>query len=137
MTDAPAARTATPPTPRQVAIAAAVDVASVLVFVVIGRKSHAEGGSVLTETAKVAAPFLIALAAGWLAARVWKAPKAVANGVVVWLVTVALGMVLRKVLFDGGTALPFIIVTSAFTLLLLVGWRMLAEWWAERAATQD
>ena len=126
-----------PPAPvaaRQVAIAAAIDVASIVIFVAIGRKSHAEDGSVLRETAKVAAPFLIALAAGWLAARAWKAPRAVATGVVIWLVTVVLGMVLRKVLFDGGTAL---IVASAFTLLFLVGWRMLAEWRAERAAAQD
>lgn len=129
-----------PPAPvaaRQVAIAAAIDVASIVIFVAIGRKSHAEDGSVLRETAKVAAPFLIALAAGWLAARAWKAPRAVATGVVIWLVTVVLGMVLRKVLFDGGTALPFIIVASAFTLLFLVGWRMLAEWRAERAAAED
>lgn len=131
MTDAAAARVVTP---RQIAIAAAIDVVSIIVFVVIGRKSHAEDGSVLAETAKVAAPFLIALAVGWLAARAWRAPMALATGVIIWLVTVVLGMVLRKVLFDGGTALPFIIVASAFTLLFLVGWRMLAEWRAERSA---
>lgn len=129
MTDAAPATT----TSRQVAIAAAIDVVSIVVFVAIGRKSHDEGGSVLTQTAKVAAPFLIALAAGWVAARAWKAPTALATGVIIWLVTIVLGMVLRKVLFDGGTALPFIIVASAFTLLFLVGWRMLAEWRAERS----
>jgi uncharacterized membrane protein (GlpM family) len=136
MTDSPIARQTAAPTTRQIAIAAAIDVVSVIAFVVIGRKNHDEGSS-LTATAKVAAPFLLALVAGWAAARAWKAPMAVASGVVIWLVTVVLGMVLRKVAFDGGTALPFIIVATGFTLLCLVGWRMLAEWRAERAATRD
>jgi hypothetical protein len=128
---------ALPATTRQIATAAAIDIVSIVAFVAIGRKNHDEGGSVLTETAKVAAPFLIALLVGWVASRAWKAPMAVGNGVVIWLVTVTLGMVLRKVAFDGGTALPFIIVASLFTLLFLVGWRMLAEWLTERSATRS
>ena len=55
-------------------------------------------------------------------------------GIVVWLVTLIAGMLLRKFVFDGGTALPFIIVASLFTLLSLVGWRFLAEWRAPKPA---
>jgi hypothetical protein len=43
--------------------------------------------------------------------------------------------VLRKLVFDGGTAVPFIIVASLFNLATLVGWRFLAEWRASRGAT--
>ena len=44
---------------------------------------------------------------------------------VIWVVTVALGMVLRNLVFDRGTAASFIIVTSVFTFVLLFGWRLL------------
>jgi hypothetical protein len=124
---------------RQVRVAAAIDVVAVVVFVVIGRKNHDEG-SALSGVVKVAAPFLIALALGWVAARAWKAPMAVATGVVIWLVTIIAGLVLRKVAFEGGTAVPFIIVASLFNLATLVGWRSLAEWRSERrhaGATSD
>lgn len=120
---------------RQITIAAAIDVVTILAFVVIGRRSHDEDGSVTGEALKVAAPFLIALALGWVAARAWRAPQAVSTGVVIWLVTLVGGMLLRKFVFDGGTALPFIIVTSLFTLTFLVGWRFVAEWRASRSAT--
>jgi uncharacterized membrane protein YbjE (DUF340 family) len=126
---------AEPVAARRVAMSAATDVASILLFVVLGRRTHDEGGSVVVEAAKVAAPFLIGLALGWLAARAWKAPTApYTTGIVVWLVTVVAGMVLRRLVFDGGTALPFIIVASLFTLALLVGWRVIHEWWETRRA---
>ena len=116
------------------AVAAVVDIVSVVVFVAIGRKNHDESGSMVTGTLKVAAPFLIALVVGWLAARAWRAPAAVRTGVIAWLVTVVGGMLLRKFAFDRGTAVPFIIVASLFILLFVVGWRVLAEWRNSRGA---
>lgn len=125
MSDAPTSR-------RSVQEAAVFDVVAIIVFVIIGRRSHDEG-SALSGIVKVAAPFLIALVLGWLAARAWKAPMAVGTGVVIWLVTVVGGLVLRKVAFGDGTAMPFIIVASLFTLTSLVGWRFLVEWRRSRA----
>ncbi len=118
---------------RQVRVAAVIDVVAVIAFVIIGRKNHDEG-SALSGIVKVAAPFLIALALGWLATRAWKSPMAVATGIVIWLVTIIAGLALRKVAFDGGAALPFVIVASLFNLATLVGWRCIAEWRADRAA---
>ena len=43
---------------------------------------------------------------------------------IIWPVTVALGMVLRNLVFDRGTALPFIIVATLVLGVFLVGWRM-------------
>ncbi|MEN9643806.1 MAG: hypothetical protein RL238_475 [Actinomycetota bacterium] len=118
---------------RKVVIGAAIaDIVSILVFVTLGRSSHDEGGNAVTEAVKVAAPFLIALAVGWLVARAWTSPTAPTTGMVIWVVTVAGGMVLRHFVFDRGTALAFIIVASAFTLLFLVGWRFVWEWRAGR-----
>lgn len=113
---------------RAVAWAAALDVVSILLFVAIGRRSHDETGNAVTEAVKVAAPFLIGLALGWVVARAWRNPTDPATGMVIWVVTVAAGMVLRHFVFDRGTALAFIIVASCFTLLFLVGWRFVWEW---------
>jgi hypothetical protein len=112
---------------RQIVTAVAADVVAVLVFVALGRRSHDEGGNVVVETAKVAAPFLIALALGWAAARAWRAPRAMVTGLVVWVVTVVAGMLLRRFVFDRGTATSFIVVATLVTGALLLGWRAAAR----------
>jgi hypothetical protein len=124
--------TRTVDTRKTVAWAAAADVVCIVVFVALGRKSHDEGGNIVVGTLKVAAPFLIALALGWLAARAWTSPTAPTTGMVIWAVTIVGGMLLRHFAFDRGTALPFIIVASIFTLLFLVGWRFVWEWRAAK-----
>lgn len=117
-----------PPSSRLVVWSAVADVLFVVLFVVLGRSSHDEGGNAVTGTLKVAAPFLIALAVGWVVARAWKSPTSPTTGIVIWVVTLVGGMVLRHFAFDRGTALPFIIVAGCFTLLFLVGWRFVWEW---------
>ncbi len=109
---------------RPIVLAATFDFLAIVLFVVIGRRSHDEGNA-LRGAIRVAAPFLIGLGAGWLVARAWKSPTRISTGIVIWPVTVAVGMVLRHFVFDDGTALSFIIVATIFTGLLLVGWRAL------------
>ena len=109
---------------RKVALAAGFDVVAILVFVAVGRRSHHEGDA-LGGAFRVASPFLIGLAVGWFASRAWKAPTSWSTGLVIWPVTVAAGLLLRRLVFGDGTALPFIIVASIVTGLLLVGWRAL------------
>jgi len=106
-------------------VAFLLDVVCILVFVVLGRRSHHEDGSFLVATGKVAAPFLLALAVGWLVARGWRAPTALSTVTIIWVVTIALGMVLRHWVFDRGTAASFIVVASVVTFVLLFGWRAL------------
>jgi peptidoglycan/LPS O-acetylase OafA/YrhL len=99
-----------------------VDVIGVLVFCAVGRRSHDEGLSI-TGVATTAWPFLTGTVIGWLASRGWRQPTAlVPTGVVVWLCTVAVGMVLRKA-SSAGVAASFVVVASAVTALLLLGWR--------------
>lgn len=101
----------------------AVDVVGVLVFCAVGRRSHDEGLNV-TGVAATAWPFLTGTAIGWLAARGWRRPTAVApTGVVVWLSTVVVGMVLRKAT-AAGVAASFVVVATTVTALLLLGWRV-------------
>lgn len=112
------------PEARRAAVWSAVaDVVAVLVFVALGRRSHDEGGNAAVETAKVAAPFLIGLASGWVAGRAWRRPTAMVTGLTVWVITVVVGMLLRRTVFDRGTATSFVIVATLVTGALLLGWR--------------
>jgi len=107
------------------ALGVLADVACVLVFVVIGRASHHDGGS-LAGVASTAWPFLAGLAAGEAATRAWRRPAVVVpTGVGVWLATVALGQALRAV-SGQGTDLVFVGVSAAFLGLFLLGWRVVA-----------
>lgn len=103
----------------------AVDVIGVLVFCAVGRRSHDEGLD-LTGVAATAWPFLTGTAVGWLVSRAWRRPTAVApTGVVVWLCTVIVGMLLRKAT-SAGVAASFMVVAATVTALLLLGWRVAA-----------
>jgi DUF3054 family protein len=99
-----------------------VDVLCVLVFCAVGRRSHDEGLNI-TGVVTTAWPFLTGTAIGWLAARAWQRPTAVVpTGVVIWLCTVVIGMVLRKA-SSAGVAPSFVVVAASATAVLLLGWR--------------
>jgi hypothetical protein len=100
----------------------ATDVVAVLVFCALGRRSHDEGLSI-TGIAATAWPFLTGTVVGWVASRAWRRPTAVApTGVIVWLCTVAVGMLLRKA-SSAGVAASFAVVAASVTAVLLLGWR--------------
>lgn len=105
----------------------AADVLSIVVFVAIGRRNHDEGVAP-AGVVETAAPFLVALLVTWLVALVWRDPLSPRSGAITWVGTVALGMVLRKVVFDDGTATAFVIVATVFVGAVLNGWRAIARW---------
>jgi hypothetical protein len=108
---------------RRSTVAALADVVGVLVFAAVGRRSHAEGLTV-TGVAETAWPFLVGTAVGWLSSRGWRRPTAVVpTGLVVWVCTVAIGMLLRKAT-SAGVAGSFVVVASAATAVVLLGWRV-------------
>lgn len=100
-----------------------IDVALVLVFVLVGRRSHEESSAIagLTSTAW---PFLVGTVVGWLVVRVWIHPmRTWPEGVGIWLSAVIIGMVLRAV-SGQGTEVSFVIVTLLVLGVFLVGWRV-------------
>ena len=109
---------------RRIAVALLLDIFSVLLFVAVGRRNHNESAGI-SGVIEVALPFLIALISGWLVTRAWRSPQALSTGVVIWLITVVLGLALRNFLFDRGTATPFIIVATVVLGVLLVGRRLI------------
>ena len=103
-----------------------LDLLVVVLFVLIGRRNHDEDGTV-DGFFRVAAPFLLALAGAWVWGRKrWSSASHWRYGVVIWVFTVAMGLLLRRVVFHNGTAIAFVIVATLFLGLGLVGWRVVA-----------
>ncbi len=96
---------------------------SVVVFVTIGRRNHDESGA-FTAVLETAAPFLIGLAVAWLIVKAWRRPTRVMTGLLVWPITVLVGMIVRNLVFDDGTAASFVVVATLFLGACFVGWRV-------------
>lgn len=106
------------------------DVVALLVFTLIGLTNHKDGITAVSVL-KVMGPFVIV---GALAAAVFGTYRrpGLRTLVPAWLVTVPVAIVIRKGLFDtpatwSSTAV-FIGVALAFTLMFLLGWRLLARY---------
>ncbi|MGL5817887.1 MAG: DUF3054 domain-containing protein [Phycicoccus sp.] len=109
------------------ALPAALDVAVVVLFAALGRRSHAEGLDV-AGVLRTAVPFLVGTAAGWLLASVvlGSGPRSWQWGAVVAACAVIVGMTLRRVTAQG-TAPSFVAVTATVLTVLLLGWRVLGR----------
>lgn len=112
-------------TPAGFAATVGIDLLAVIVFVLIGRASHGEGllGILVTLW-----PFAVGLLVGHVLALVLgqRETRSVRwAGVVVWVSTVVVGMVLRAV-SGQGVQLSFVIVTVLVLAALLLGWRFVA-----------
>lgn len=103
-----------------------LDVAVVLGFVIAGRRTHDEAET-LAGILRTAAPFMLALAAGWAVTSAWRRPASLSVGGGVLVTTVVVGMLLRRFLFVEGTAATFIVVATLFLALGLLGWRTAAK----------
>ncbi|MFE3796607.1 DUF3054 domain-containing protein [Nocardia tengchongensis] len=110
-----------------------VDIALVLVFCAIGRRSHDE--AIAAGLLRTFWPFGTGLLLGWVisvavaagregvsAAQRFDGRAVWPSGVIVWLSTLVGGMALRAV-SGQGVALSFVIVAATFLALFLIGWR--------------
>ena len=106
-------------------VAFGIDVVLLLVFVLIGRRSHGEAANIVGIVTTLW-PFLVGLLAGWLVTLAWRRPLAVIwAGIPVWLMTVAVGMLLRTAVGQG-VEVSFIVVATVVLGVFLVGWRLVA-----------
>jgi len=131
--------------------AVALDAAAIVLFALAGRREH-EGGTTVANVLGVAAPFLLGGAAGWTfvafpghntcslrsdwpLAR-WRsltrtggrdprgrAPASWSTAFIVWSATLVVGMLARRLAWDRGTALSFIVVAALVLGILMFGWR--------------
>jgi hypothetical protein len=104
----------------------AADALCVLVFVIIGTRNH-DTDTGLTGVLYVAAPFWIAMTLAHVTPLMQRGAKPMPHRYLVFGYTVVMGLVLRNLVFDRGTALSFIIVATIFLGATMLGWRALAE----------
>lgn len=119
---------------RRVLGAVAADVVAIVAFVSLGRRNHDESVDA-SGVVGTAAPFLVALVMGWLVLRLWRRPTSTEWALGLWAITLTLGMVLRKVAWEDGTATAFVIVAGVALFVLLLGWRSAFTWWSGRRTT--
>jgi hypothetical protein len=103
-------------------VAAAADLAVLVVFVAIGRRTH-HTGSAAAGFARVLWPFVVGLVVGWLATGLVAAPLAWRRVVPAWLVTVGVGLGLRIGAQGHEFKLAFTLVAVLFVGAGMLGWR--------------
>ena len=107
---------------------ALVDLVLVVVFAAIGRASHGEAVGPV-GLAATAGPFAAGWLVGWVLVLLVGAARArpygLLAGVLVWVPTVVVGMLLR-VASGAGVQTSFVFVTTVVLAVLLLGWRGVA-----------
>ena len=102
------------------------DAVCILALVVIGTRNH-DTDTGISGVLFVGLPFWIALVASRAIPRTRAETMSNAAATATWVTTVVIGMVLRNLVFDRGTAVPFVIVASLFLFASMFGWRALAR----------
>lgn len=116
-----------------------LDATAVFSFAVIGSDFHGFTFDLL-GIIRVATPFLIALAGGILALRAWRNPLAIVTGFALAVISLVAGMLMRRYLWDEGTAQVFMVVTGGYFIATIVGWRLLAHaglWLSNRSGSAN
>lgn len=115
-------------------VPAAVDLLLILVFAVIGRASHARGLEPL-GVLETAWPFLVAGLVAWIVVNLLDDDGfGIRSALIVWLVTVTVGLGLR-IVSRGGAAVAFVLVTAGVLAAFLFGWRLVS--WLVRRRKQS
>ncbi len=115
------------------------DLAVLVVFVAIGRRTHGEDAGVVGFF-RVLWPFAVALAVGWASTGLPPAPLEWRRAIGAWLVTVVLGMVLRIVAQGREFKPSFTVVALVFVGAGMLGWRgavRLARWSPRRGGREE
>ena len=111
------------------------DLLAFLLFIILGRMSHTTAGPAdwLLNAPRIGAPFLM----GWAVAALifgaysrgrLSARRFLLNSLLAVLVADLIAFALRAYLFANNVTLAFALTTLAFTVLFVVGWRLLYLW---------
>ncbi len=102
--------------------AAVADLLVLVVFVLIGRRTHGEDAGI-GGFVRVLWPFVAGLVLGWAVTVLFREPLAWRRALPAWLVTVVGGMALRVLLEGRDFKLAFMIVALLFVGFGMLGWR--------------
>ncbi len=110
------------------------DAAALVLWVIVGLASHQMQTSWLWNVLRVSAPFL----AGWFAVAPWtgayQLPERgermgfMRRSLVTWLLGVALGLLLRAIVFRDDVPPTFALITLLVTAVFVLGWRATFAW---------
>jgi len=103
-------------------VAFAADLLVLVVFVLVGRRSHDEGSG-LDGFLRVWWPFAAGLVVATIVSGTWRAPLEWRRAIVSWLLTVVLGMTVRIAVQGREFKPTFVIVTTVFVGAGMLGWR--------------
>lgn len=112
-----------------------LDASVIISFAFIGSDFHGFTFDFI-EFMGIAMPFLIALAGAIFGIRAWLKPLSILNGFLLAVMSLTGGMFLRHYVWGDGTARTFIIVTGAYFIAFMVGWRLIAHgivWMSNRS----
>lgn len=108
-------------------VALAADLAFVVGFVAVGRQEHSTADG-LTGLLVTASPFLVGLLVGSLLTRVTRTwDRLWPHGVIVWAVTLGLGLALRVWWGLGGAPLAFALIAAGALAVVLLGRRAVSS----------
>lgn len=107
-------------------VAFGADLLVLVVFVLVGRRSHDEGRG-LEVFVRVWWPFAVGLVIATVASGTWRAPLEWRRAIVAWLLTVALGMTLRVAVRGRDFKSTFVVVATVFVGAGMLGWRAVAR----------
>lgn len=108
---------------------AAWDLVIVVSFILIGRDTHEESVG-FSEVVRTGAPFALALAGAWLAPIVHRRPWRISVGIAAGVITTAMGLFFRSVVFGEGLSGAFPLVTAAYLIGLMGLGRLFFRLWA-------
>jgi hypothetical protein len=117
------------------------DLAIFVVFVLVGRETHAAGGpNLIINALPTLLPFgliwfLVAIPMGVLRPNVYRAvPPTAIRTLAAWIVAGPIAIYVRALLLSR-TAIPwqFVVVTMSLNAVLLLTWHIFFAWWLRRA----
>ena len=118
------------------------DLAIFVVFVLVGRETHAAGDpNLIINVLPTLLPFvliwfLVAIPMGVLRPRVYHVvPLAIIRTLAAWIVAGPIAIFVRALLLSR-TAIPwqFVVVTMGLNAVLLLTWHMFFAWWLRRSS---
>jgi hypothetical protein len=98
------------------------DLAVVVAFVTIGRRSH-DAGDGIGGYLRVLWPFAVASLVGWWCSGLARDPRSIRRAVVAWAVTVGLALALRILVQNHRLQVSFVAVAAIFIGLGMATWR--------------
>ncbi len=116
-----------------------LDTVAVLSFAFIGSDFHGFSFDLLAILV-VALPFLLALSMAVGLMMMWRDPISLVSGLLIALTAWSGGMLLRHYVFDDGTARAFVLVTGAYFVAVMVGWRLvvlIVAWIGRRTGSAE